>query len=225
MQFQFGPVVVSLIDEGDRLVERETPTFEQVSREMWAAMVVPGTIAFDVGAYSGMYAIAAAKLGAHAIAVEPNPNMQQRILDNAQRNGVTVDLIKAGASDKDGKAQLLFYEPTSCMGSFDPRDPVSNPVSSPSRWVETKRMDNMARPPRLRVSAIKMDVERHEVEAIKGAKNILTYDRPALLVEVLKHPPNQMAVVTDELLKNDYQLTESLPFENNYVFAYKGGMR
>ena len=65
----------------------------------------PGTAALDVGAYTGLFSIIAAKRGAKAVALEPMPAQRWRFGVNAARNKVRVELMAVAASDQEGAAR------------------------------------------------------------------------------------------------------------------------
>lgn len=99
---------VEIQGEDDRVVisARKNGTFEPDSFAVWLGELKRDEVALDVGAYSGLYAIAAAKAGAIAVAYEPNPTMYARLVSNAQANGVKVDCRQCAASDVDGESEF-----------------------------------------------------------------------------------------------------------------------
>ena len=65
-----GPVTVRLISEGDRIVGslKDRGPFEPKSLAKWAELCAGGGTVLDIGAYTGLYAIAARLMGCRAIA-------------------------------------------------------------------------------------------------------------------------------------------------------------
>jgi len=172
-----GPVAVALIDD-DRICNhvRAKGAFEPDTLAAWAEMCKPGTEVLDVGAYSGLFAIAAAKLWARPIAVEPVPTMVKRIRANAEANGATVTVIQAAASDRDGKAHLGLNEAVHLTAG------ASLLRKSGGMQVKTIRLDSLRVS---NVSAIKIDVERHELAVLNGAIDMIRRERPRLIIEAL----------------------------------------
>lgn len=178
MRIQVGPVAVDLKDDGDRIVGHLTAgkTFEPNSLAAWAKIVKPGTEVLDIGCYSGLFSIAAALLGARVVAVEPMLPMIERSRENFARNGVEVMLIEAAASDKDGSGEIHYTSVDFTAGASMARK------SGLTQPVKLIRLDSLKVE---NVSAIKIDVERHEAAVLRGAQALLARWRPMLIVEAL----------------------------------------
>jgi FkbM family methyltransferase len=173
-----GPVTVDLLGD-DRIAHRikAGKRFEPESLTAWADMCEAGRAVVDVGAYSGLFSIAAAKLGATAVAIEPQPVMCERIHANALLNMVAFEVINAAASDEAGTARLSVNPAVRLTsgasligfsgGGFD---------------VKTIRLDDLMLKD---VSAIKIDVEKAELMVLRGAAETLARCKPKLLIEAL----------------------------------------
>lgn len=178
-----GQTAVELLDDDDRVVWHQTHDrggFEPQSLAVWSDAVEPGEIALDIGSYTGLYAIAAAKLGGVAVAVEPIAVSAQRIRENARHNGVKVRVIEAAASDRTGKA-AMFSRVASGL-------PSGAKIATKSKGafrqhVDMFRLDSMfaLRP----VAVMKLDVERHEPRTLAGAQEILSRWKPPIIIEAL----------------------------------------
>lgn len=172
---------VHLIDTDDRMVihEREGG-YERNSLAAWAAMVKPGLVAIDVGAYTGLYSIVAAKRGARVFAFEPMVANYWRLGVNIALNKVFVTTKQCAVSDYEGTATLRY----------NPRVPLTTGasleigISANEKTVETlcTSLDALAFQ---NVAVIKIDVERHELHVLRGAVQTIERDRPAMLIETL----------------------------------------
>lgn len=202
-----GPVMVKLA-LGDRLLARveEGKGFEPETREWWSTVATAGTV-IDIGAYSGFYAIAAKLLGAKAaVAVEPLPWLMELCLNNASRNGVKLQCFQIAASDRAGPANLLY----------NGKVKLSSGASFQGTGMETKKQLVMRFAldtfidllPDVR--AIKIDVERHEAQVLRGAKLLLDKWRPKIVLEVLSD------ALCAEVLKQvpEYKMTVRLDKRN-----------
>ncbi|MEN6306097.1 MAG: FkbM family methyltransferase [Armatimonadia bacterium] len=173
-----GPVDVALLP-GCRVAARaaQGEAFEPESLAAWAQMVRPGLAALDVGAYTGLYAIAAVKLGAKAYAFEPMRAQCDRLEENAELNGVKIEIRRVAVSDFAGAAEFRFNArvPLTSGGSLVGKGPNS-------QTVITRRLDELDLPP---VAAIKIDVERAEDKVLRGARQLIAAHRPQILAEVL----------------------------------------
>lgn len=174
-----GRVEVELLAD-DRICQSviSGKPFEPDTLDAWAQMCRPGTTVIDVGGYSGLFSIAAAKLGASPVAIEPLPVMQDRIAENANINGVEVRVIPGAASDQSGKFRIGYNDKVHLTSGASLLR-----RSGPGLMVDTFRLDDLDLPGP--VAAIKIDVERHELAVIEGAAGIISRDRPDLIVEFL----------------------------------------
>lgn len=156
---------------------------------------VPGGLAVDIGAYMGVYSIAAVMAGAaNVTAVEPNPHVLRKLKANLKLNGAkSVEILEVALSDGVGTAELIAPRP---RWSRRPRNQSSGvQLQDASNGREIRRWRPIARVPVVtldsllpierhsEVSAIKMDVEGYEVTVLRGAASILQKSRPELLIE------------------------------------------
>ncbi len=188
MRFEVGAVGVELLDAGDRIcmsVASGKP-FEPETLVVWADLcrqaAADKRMILDVGAYTGLFAIAAALHGCHAIAFEPMPPNADRLALNAKANQVAGEIVtfRGAVADKVGATELT-YNPN-VTGLTSGASLIRRTGSKLSVKVTT--IDAIALPP-LEVGAIKIDVERGEPAVLAGAKSTIARCRPAILLEVL----------------------------------------
>lgn len=167
---------VSLIDDGDRVVAGvlSKGEFEPESMAVWKAALVPGHVAIDVGAYTGLYAISAAQAGCVAVAYEPNPHAFKRLQENIRRNKVKVECHPQAVSDRKGKAAFWFKHDLTSAGRLKHRE------NAKRIDVETVVLSE----PR-KVCAIKADIEGAEFDALRACRALLERDRPLVIAEAL----------------------------------------
>lgn len=151
---------------------RTGKAFEGESIAAWKD-AAGGGVALDIGAYTGLYAIIAAKAGATVHAFEPNPAVFQRLIDNAELNQVMLAAYQKGVSDTQGSAKLVAKN--------------SIPLTSGCRLedgegVELIRVDDLSL---AGVTAIKIDVEGHECSVLRGVLETIQRDKPLIITEAL----------------------------------------
>lgn len=204
MDFHVGEVVVKLIEEGDRICGhvRAGNLFEPESLASWALMCKNGGTVIDVGGYTGLFSIAAAKMGCRVICFEPMPLNAARIIENCRLNGVTIELHQAVASNKLGHVEL----------TYNPRvEGLTSGASlirkkGPKMMVKALTIDSLYVNP----VAIKIDVERGESLVLEGAKRTLSQCRPQMLVEVLDS--ERETLVRDAV--TDYRVAQVIDVRN-----------
>ena len=109
MKFAIDGITVDLVEAHDRnVIHLQKDGYEPHSLAMWARLIQPDSVVLDIGAYTGLYSIIAAKCGARVLALEPMPAQQWRLRVNAARNKVRIEVLPVAASDRegDGNAQL-----------------------------------------------------------------------------------------------------------------------
>lgn len=173
---------VELMEEGDMVcLSHKGQPFEPDSFAIWCGLARPGEILIDVGAYSGLYAIAAAKRGARVYAFEPNPQCFKRMAVNILSNGVTarITVSNKAVMDKPGRVRLNTHNrPRLTSAGHVEADPKGD--------IEAITLDSLGLS---HVAAIKMDIEGAELNALKGASHLLQYHPVLILESLADHTP------------------------------------
>ncbi len=160
------------------------------------SIIQPGSVFFDVGANVGFFTILAARLVGEAgtvVAFEPESRNVDGLRDNVELNGFSnVVVVPVAVSSSSGDAQLRV--PHRATARLLPRDHGSG---SDSRVATTSIDDFVARRPGLSPAVIKIDVEGHEAEVIRGMRETLQRCRPIVLCE-LHHTNAQVAAAFAE---------------------------
>lgn len=182
-----------------RWLKRNTRQFEPVTFDWLFDELSDREGCFvDVGASTGWFSVPAALRGYDVVAFEPNARVQARLLENCQRNGVKITLHKAAASDEDGQAVFWYNRtlPLTSGGSVQ-QMPTSDALSE---TVRTVRIDDLVTG---RVSAMKIDVEGHELAVLRGAQGVIDRDRPSLVLEANTEADRD--ALADWLQENEYE--------------------
>lgn len=181
MRFEIGGVSVDLID-GDRIclgVKEKKKPFEPNTLARWAECCQEGYQVLDVGAYSGLFSLVAAKLGAIPTAIEPMPDLVERMRENAYLNRVSFQIIEAAASAENGTARLGYNDRV----PFTSGASLLREKAGGFRIVRTIALDTIRGLTNL--AAIKIDVERAEEQVLSGALKLIAREQPILFIEVL----------------------------------------
>jgi len=177
--------------------------FEPNTVEKWGEICDTGGTVVDVGCYTGLFSIIAARLGCHVIAFEPMRKNFERCLENFHINGVVVDIRYACASDRDGPTEIKFNPRVPFLTSGASLIRPSGGMESRAHQVMGATIDSLGL---TQCTAIKIDVERGEPMVLAGARETIRRCKPVLLVEVLgpsegeliKVPGYRVADVLDE---------------------------
>lgn len=206
-ELDVGPVKVKLKAD-DRIVKSvlSGKPFEPDTLDFFAKAVIPDTMVLDIGCYSGLFAIAAIKLGAAAMGYEPYPPNRDQIFHNQKLNAVRFGLSTFALSDHSGVAQFGFHKNVHLTsgGSLERK-------SGDFIDVPTKKLDDVydfKRP----ISVIKMDVERHEPAVLRGGEQVIKKHKPVLIIEA--NDEEMKAKVLDTLKDWDYDLVSTFDVRN-----------
>lgn len=167
----------------------------------------PNACVIDVGAYTGLFTLLAIKAGAkEVIALEPNPSGHERLIANLEANGGgPVTVLRMAASSADGTGVLhIDPEQRGICSTGRLRAQRDGEPERAARRVELVRIDSLEL--KGRVSVMKLDVEGHELEALRGAEATLHAHHPVLFVEVnSRSGGDRSSEVTDLLAAHGYQ--------------------
>jgi FkbM family methyltransferase len=178
----------------------------------------PGSAAIDVGANVGIHAIPLASRLAPGklIAVEPLQRNAERLLANAQLNGiVNIDLHVVAAGPSPGTVNLhlarddAFASTAQVLRHWD-----GEQVAPVEQTTLDLLWETAGRPA---ISLVKIDVEGGEAGVLVGAVRLLSRDRPAILVEA--NTPDALSNVTRVLDGHGYHPAPGEGFESwNHLF-------
>jgi FkbM family methyltransferase len=151
------------------------------------ATLAPGETVWDVGAHTGVYALAAATVSSSVVAIEPNPAVCERLRANVRTNefGERIVVREVGLGERSGRRP--FYRSSYPeLGSFNRYNAsrweaaVRGTISVPVRTADAL-VDDLPPPDHL-----KIDVEGFGLEVLSGARETIERHRPAVYFE--PHP-------------------------------------
>lgn len=165
-------------------------TFEQPLPAVFVACAIhwPGRI-IDIGANTGFYTLLA--LCAHesnsVLAFEPDAKVLSILRQNIENNAFSrrVQVNDVALSDKAGAAKLYIpLQDHGLVESSSSLEPDFKSQHSEEVTVNVDLLDRFTKDSPT-ITLIKVDVEGHEKNAIKGAEKTLEKHRPILVVELL----------------------------------------
>jgi len=165
--------------------------FEPTSVQVLRAISKSGGLFLDIGAHTGVYSLILATSSLRCIAIEPNPLAFARLVSHIRINQLSewiVPLNLAASDDQcfktsrwtSAKGFGWIASGTSIRESQVPLQGIFP--------VLCMKLDDIVRIiNNLKISQlfIKIDVEGHEVEVLRGAKSLVNYYKPDILVEIL----------------------------------------
>ena len=163
--------------------------FESFSLRVWRRLAEGSTHIFDVGAFSGVYSLIAARANrkADVYALEPMERTFWRLVDNVRANRMSrsVEAFALAASDEDGRAVLNVFRGRRVLRSGSSLVAKDDRTVVRKQPVETVRLDTFVRRQGIpEVDLVKLDVEQSELRVLKGMAGLLDEHKPSILVEV-----------------------------------------
>ncbi len=156
-----------------RRARRDDPTLALAD-----ALVSPGDVVVDAGASYGIFTARFIRLvgpDGRVHSFEPNPAREQRLRGLAKGRPAVVHPV--GLSSRAGEARLNI--PVIAGRAYDERAQIE-----PGEGIRLATLDTALGDDHERVALIKVDVEGHERELLRGATETLADSSPALLVEI-----------------------------------------
>ena len=146
---------------------------------------------FDIGAYIGYYSLSLCKLVTKTAAFEPNQQNFQRLNKNVEINNFDIRCYNLGCSDSKKKIKLWFTDKNKKGGSsiLQETDKEFNKYDKTKlifEEIETDKLDNLYSLKNKKIF-FKIDVERHELNVLEGALNILLNNQCFLQIEIFPH--------------------------------------
>jgi FkbM family methyltransferase len=148
----------------------------------WELTPRPGVF-LDVGANAGVYSLLCRLLWpwTETVAFEPSPGTVEAGRRWAAANGVAVRFERAALSDHEGEGVLHLSSRSDASHSLVPgfREAVG------TLPVDLLTLDGYVERTGREPTVVKIDVEGHEREVLRGARRTLERSRPVVVVELL----------------------------------------
>lgn len=161
--------------------EREVIDFLQIALK-------PGCVALDVGANIGCHSLVMADLvgdSGRVLAFEPHPGVSARLRANIHLNCLhNVEVVPVALSSESG-SQLLFA-PTASASNQGQASLYRQNLDTECEEIRvpTATLDQIVDDHKLRkVDLMKIDVEGHEYQVLRGARRTLARFKPVLVFE------------------------------------------
>jgi FkbM family methyltransferase len=151
--------------------------------ELGMDLIAPGSRVIDVGANIGVYSLPWAAVNADVTVhcFEPNPAVRSRLARNVALNRLTarIQLHTEALSDHAGIATLYGSDDMSSLN----QGVYTGAGQAVPTDVPLARLDDVLGIDGPPVSLMKIDVQGHELEVLRGADALISHHRPALILE------------------------------------------
>jgi len=176
----------SVAEDDLNMMCRENLKFwESSSRSLFSELAIESNIVLDIGSYTGIYTLIAAKSNKNVetISFEPNPVMFQTLEKNCKLNRLKNAKLEKLALDSAAGLDYLHlnHDVYTSAASI-----LQENLNGKKYEIQKTTLDNYFDDNNIKsVDLIKIDVEGLELRILKGAKRVLIKHSPILLMEAL----------------------------------------
>ena len=199
--------------------------------------------ALDIGVYRGVYSYKLSQNYNLVHSFEPNPLLYPHLKRNLKKIINNIKLYNLALSDKNGETRLKLPIRNNSIFSTNIEELYQlgaasiHPENKFEKFkevvVKMKKLDDLKF--ENKIGFIKIDVEGHELEVIKGSSKIIYENMPILLVEIEKRHTKKPVLESINYIKNmgydcffvknkkliSVEKLENKDSENNYYFLPK----
>ena len=179
--------------------------------------------AVDVGANSGLYSLYFANCFDHVYAFEPHPISFSLLEINIKYCNLkqNITAYNYGLSSKEGVATLYEFKDSTSCATFEKEFATKsiNTVPHFKCHLKTLKEENF-RDKKIRF--LKIDVENHELEVLKGAKMLIKSHKPVILIEDWKSKSGKKSDVIkflENLGYNSFLVPSKQPLKNRSILG------
>ena len=226
-----------------RRLERSIRNKDENEIELLERFIKPGTDSIDVGVYRGVYSFEMSKYSKNVHSFEPNPIIFEYINKNLKKIINNIFLYNYALSNKNQVIDLKVpirnekYNRENFEEFYELGRATIHQENTFKRYekfqITSKKIDEFNF--KNNISFIKIDVEGHELEVIKGGEEIISKNKPILLVEIEERHSqskvsdtinyiNKLGYIShyydNKILKKTSELN-NLSLFNNYIFLPK----
>ena len=189
-------------DDLNMMCRENLKFWESKSREIFSILCLSSNTVFDIGSYTGVYSLVAAKSNnkLKVSAFEPNPDLFSALEKNLKINRIINVKSEQVALDKQpGEAYLyLNHDIHTSIGSL-----IQSSTSGKKILVKKTTLDIYCESYSINnIDLIKIDVEGFETNILQGGLSIIKKSSPIILMESL----------TQETLEKQFELLSELGY-------------
>jgi FkbM family methyltransferase len=173
-----------------------------------ARWITPGALVLDIGANVGAYSLPLARAVGRdgvVVAVEPTDYAFSRLQANAALNPdlqprlvLVQAALTAQADSRDRKANARFYSRWPLKGGGPDRHRKHLGELEPAKGARFLTLDTLLQEMRAKqhinrpIAFVKLDVDGHELDVLRGATQLLTAQKPPILIEIGPHVQDEV---------------------------------
>lgn len=186
----------------DRYLARDK--FAEREEDIIGDIVDPERGSIDVGANLGRYTLLLAKHTDFVIAFEPHVEVAKLLKQLVRRKGISnVTIVEKAASSRPDQTRPFFL-PSEGAGSagHSTLEQTAETSAVGAATVVTTTLDQFAEHD---IGFVKIDVEGHEYDVLRGAKHFIEANAPIFMIEIeTLFAPDQIATISEFFKERGY---------------------
>lgn len=163
--------------------------WEKVSINLWVKLITNSKLVFDVGANTGIYSLVAKAINpsAEVYAFEPIPWVFEKMKHNFLLNNYSVKEYDFALSDYTGTASIFLEEDQAHVYSVTVnKNMLEQSKPAVEKQIKTITLADVIEQNQIQhIDVLKIDVETHEAEVLRGMGKYLEQMKPTMLIEIL----------------------------------------
>ena len=185
-------------------------------------LINQSSASIDIGVYRGVYSHFLCKYSKYVYAFEANPLLIQKLKKGFQKyKNITIENLAISSVQGFAKLKIPFrnqnidysnYEELYQLGTATIHE-KNTLANTEFQSFEIERINLDAYSFNHKIGFIKIDVEGHELDIINGAKNLISKDKPNLMVEIEEQ---HTGVSNIEIIKQIKELGYECYFLNDH---------
>jgi FkbM family methyltransferase len=195
VDIEIDDILFSMFSNNDDFVARTyfwngKNAYESTSLKLWTALAKLSSHVIDIGSYTGVYSLAAAKSNpkSKVFAIEALDRVYSRLLANKRANGASnLKCFNVAITDGSPEVELFIYSGedilvsgSTTVAEVTDRSPVE------SRIVRATSLDNFVQDHNIpRIELLKIDAEGAEHLILSSAQGIIEKSKPDIICELL----------------------------------------
>lgn len=177
-QYKYNLIDSHLIHQPMRITANGK-IWEKKLYNLYKTFLNKNDVVIDIGAYIGTHTLPLSHFSKRVYAFEGNDEIFSFLNKNIENNNIT-NITPFNVVLSNSNNPLKFYERNTGTSR------VSNRlINGNCKEVQPKILDNLISNNQ-KIKLIKIDVEGHEFQVLEGAKNIIEYSKPIILIEIFK---------------------------------------
>lgn len=172
-------------DDLNMMCRENLKNWESSSREIFSILSLNSKCAVDIGSYTGIYTLVAAKTNKkiRTISFEPNPDLFKVLARNVKINRIKNFSIEQLALDNESGSATLYlnHDRYTSIGSLIKSSSAGKQITVQKITLDQYCQDNQVEI----IDLIKIDAEGGELNILEGSKLTLLNFSPIILMEAL----------------------------------------